>query len=110
MTLRSIYGTIYGMLRSLILVLILLSTVQMGCIRKLWKDTPIEDKVFDVYGTVQLINDAQIVVQTEQGEQPFVMGSASIKGADFDLGAYVHVYYKMKGKLKEVTMVVEKIK
>ena len=110
MTPRSFFGTIRGMLRPVILVLVLATASQAGCIWKLWQRTPIEEKVFDIYGTVQSINDIQLVVQTKKGEQSFVMGSASIKGSDFGSGTYVHVYYKLKGEIKEVTMVVEKIK
>ena len=110
MTARSFSGIICGMLRSVILVLILVTTSQAGCVWKLWQRTPIEEKVFDVYATVQSITDVQLVVQTKKGQQSFVMGPASIKGGDFGSGTYVHVYYMLKGEIKEVTMVVEKLK
>ena len=71
--------------------------------------TPIEERVFDVYGSVKSISDTELVVQTRQGEQSFSMAPASIKGGGFGSGAYVHVFYKLQGDIKEVTMVVEKI-
>ena len=95
------------MVRSLRLLCLLLLVLQWGCF---WKnDTPIEDKIFDVYGTVQSISLSELVIQGKNEELTFRFSQSSIKGSDFDPGAYVHVYYKLKGDVKEVTMVVEKI-
>ena len=88
---------------------IFLTGAQVGCIWKLWMKTPIEERIFDVYGSVKSVNETELVVQTRQGEQLFSMSRASIKGSGFDSGAYVHVFYRLKGDIKEVTMVVEKI-
>ncbi|MGH9338823.1 MAG: hypothetical protein ACRD1R_04350 [Acidobacteriota bacterium] len=102
-------------MRRLILVLALIASVlQPACIWRLWQDPPpLEERTFDVYGTVKSINPEQLVVGTDEGEQTFRMGPASIKGSDFGAGAYVHVYYKINTEgdeqVKEVTMVVEKI-
>ncbi len=95
------------MVRSLHLSCLLLLVLQWGCF---WKnDTPIEDRISDVYGTVQSISLSELVIQVKNEEITFQMNQSSIKGSDFDPGAYVHVYYKLKGDVKEVTMVVEKI-
>ena len=95
------------MLRSLHLSCLLLLVLQWGCF---WKnDTPIEEKIFDVYGTVQSISVSELVIQGKKEEITFRIRPSSIKGSTFETGAYVHVYYKLKGDVKEVTMVVEKI-
>lgn len=83
---------------------------QPGCIWKLWSEpTPLEERIFDLFGTVQAISLDQLTVETEEGEMTFRMVDSSIKGSNFDSGAYVHVYYMMRADLKVVTMVVEKI-
>ncbi|MDA2937868.1 hypothetical protein MYX75_06355, partial [Acidobacteria bacterium AH-259-A15] len=104
-------STISPMMRSLLLACLLLFASQSGCIWKLWsKGKPIEERVFDLYGTVQSITQDQLVVQTKKkGELTFRMAPSSIKGSNFGPGAYVHVYYKTREDVKEVTMVVEKI-
>ncbi|MCK5350929.1 hypothetical protein KAJ77_00040 [bacterium] len=95
------------MARSLHLSCLLLLVLQWGCF---WKnDTPIEEKIFDVYGTVQSISLSELVIQGKNEEITFRISPSSIKGSAFEQGAYVHVYYKLKGDVKEVTMVVEKI-
>ncbi|MCH7804887.1 MAG: hypothetical protein IH937_12490 [Acidobacteria bacterium] len=95
------------MVRSLRLSCLLLLVLQWGCF---WKnDTPIEEKIFNVYGTVQSISLSELVIQGKKEEITFRIIPSSIKGSDFETGAYVHVYYKVKGDVKEVTMVVEKI-
>ncbi len=95
------------MVRSLHLSCLLLLVLQWGCF---WKnDTPIEEKIFDIYGTVQSISLSELVIQGKNEEITFRISPSSIKGSDFEPGAYVHVYYKLKGDVKEVTMVVEKI-
>ncbi len=95
------------MVRSLHLLCLLLLVLQWGCF---WKnDTPIEEKIFDVYGTVQSVSLSELVIQGKKEELTFRISPSSIKGSTFELGAYVHVYYKLKGDVKEVTMVVEKI-
>ncbi len=95
------------MLRSLHLFCLLLLVLQGGCF---WKnDTPIEEKIFDVYGTVQSVSLSELIIQSKNAEITFRINSSSIKGSDFEAGAYVHVYYKLRDDVKEVTMVVEKI-
>jgi hypothetical protein len=95
------------MARSLHLSCLLLLVLQWGCF---WKnDTPIEERIFDVYGTVQSVSLSELVIQDKNEEITFRIAPSSIKGSDFEQGAYVHVYYKSKGDVKEVTMVVEKI-
>jgi outer membrane lipoprotein-sorting protein len=95
------------MVRSLHLFCLLLLVLQGGCF---WKnDTPIEERIFDVYGTVQSISLSELVIQDKNEEITFRIVPSSIKGSSFEPGAYVHVYYKSKGDVKEVTMVVEKI-
>ena len=95
------------MLRSLHLSCLLLLVLQWGCF---WKnDTPIEERIFNVYGTVQSISLSELVIQGKDGNITFRIRPSSIKGSDFEPGAYVHVYYKLKGDVKDVTMVVEKI-
>ena len=95
------------MLRSLHLFCLLLLVLQGGCF---WKnDTPIEEKIFDVYGTVQSVSLSELIIQSKNAEITFRINSSSIKGSDFEEGAYVHVYYKLRDDVKEVTMVVEKI-
>ena len=95
------------MLRSLHLSCLLLVVLQWGCF---WKnDTPIEEKIFDVYGTVQSISLSELVIKCKNEEITFRISPSSIKGSDFEPGAYVHVYYKLRDDAKEVTMVVEKI-
>ena len=96
------------MVRSLHLSCLLLLVLQWGCF---WKnDTPIEEKIFDIYGTVQSVSLSELVIQGKKNEEiTFRISPSSIKGSDFEPGAYVHVYYKLKDDVKEVTMVVEKI-
>lgn len=96
----------------LILTLIFIPLSQPGCIWRLWtKEKPIEEKTFDVYGTVQSVTPDRLVIQTKKGEQrTFVIAPSSIKGSEFKEGAYVHVYYKTLGEGEVITMVVEKIK
>ncbi len=72
-------------------------------------DTPIEEKIFDVYGTVQSISLSELVIQGKEEAITFRISPSSIKGSALETGAYVHVYYKLRGDVKEVTMVVEKI-
>jgi len=95
------------MARSLHLSCLLLLVLQWGCFWK--KDTPIEEKIFDVYGTVQSISLSELVIQGKKEEMTFRISPSSIKGSDFDPGAYVHVYYRLRDDVNEVTMVVEKI-
>lgn len=92
--------------------LIVCAAVHPGCIWRLWtKEKPIELRTFDLYGTVQSVSADQLVIETKKGERrTFVLDSASIKGSNFDAGAYVHVYYKKREGADVVTMVVEKIK
>ena len=97
------------MRRSFIFLLLLL-TCQPSCIWKLWsKEKPIEEQIFDIYGEVESITLDKLVIQSKGASQVFIMGPSSIKGSDFGAGAVVHVYYKVKGDEKEVTMVVQKI-
>ena len=74
------------------------------------KGKPIEEKMFDVYGTVKSVSEEQLVLSTKkQGEVTFLFTPASIKGSDFEDGALVHAYYKKSGDSNHITMVVEKI-
>ena len=94
---------------SLIFLLTILAG-QSGCIWKLWsKGEPIEERIFDLYGTVESISEERLVLQTKKGEHVFMMIPSSIKGSDFGSGTYVHVYYRKDGDINVVTMVVEKI-
>ena len=68
-----------------------------------------EEKEYDVYGTVTEVTPIRLVIQTKKGEREFVMTDASIKGGDFQPGALVHVYYRIREGANQVTMVVEKI-
>ncbi|GAB4236979.1 MAG: hypothetical protein Kow00109_10670 [Acidobacteriota bacterium] len=81
-----------------------------GCIWKLWsKGPPPEERIYDVYGTVQSITRESLVIVTKnERTMEFAMVDSSIKGSDFGPGAYVHVYYRQVGEKPEVTMVVEK--
>ncbi|MEE8349446.1 MAG: hypothetical protein V3R94_07740 [Acidobacteriota bacterium] len=90
---------------------ILAITLQTSCIWKLWtNDTPFEERIFDVYGTVESISLDDLVIQSNKNQQlMFRMAPSSVRGGDFEAGDYVHVYYKQKETIKEVTMVVEKI-
>ncbi len=99
--------------RLILMALSLALVVQTGCFWRLWtKPKPIEERTFDVYGTVKSITTEHVVIETsdKKREETFVITDASIKGSEFQPGAQVHVYYKVKGDVKEVTMVVEKIK
>ena len=98
------------MTRSLLVALLVLFVSQSGCIWKLWtNDTPIEERIYDVYGTVQSISLDELIIQTDKEELTFRMRPSSIKGGDLEPGNYVHVYYQMGQAVKDVTMVVEKI-
>ena len=90
---------------------ILSITLQASCIWKLWNDdTPIEEKIFDVYGTIESISPDELVIQSNKNQRlTFRMALSSVRGGDFKPGTYVHVYYQQKETIKEVTMVVEKI-
>ena len=102
------------MIRShrLLLCLLILLLPQPACFWRLWtKPKPIEERSFDVYGTVKSIDLQQLVITDKRGAaQTFAMTPASIKGSNFAPGAEVHVYYKKKGEVNEVTMVVEKVR
>lgn len=96
--------------RILLPVLLVFLTAQTACIWKLWsKGPPIEEREFDVYGTVQTVDSQKLVIQSREGELEFDMVDSSIKGSDFGEGALVHVYYRIRDGNKQVTMVVEKI-
>ncbi len=98
------------MTRSLLVAFLVLLLSQSGCIWKLWtNDTPLEERIYDVYGTVQSISLDELIIQTDKEELTFRMRPSSIKGGDLEPGTYVHVYYQMGQDVKDVTMVVEKI-
>ncbi len=98
------------MTRSLLVAFLVLLLSQSGCIWKLWtNDTPLEERIYDVYGTVQSISLDELIIQTDKEELTFRMRPSSIKGGDLEPGTYVHVYYLMREDVKDVTMVVEKI-
>ncbi|RPI27821.1 MAG: hypothetical protein EHM61_07180 [Acidobacteria bacterium] len=99
--------------RLILIAISLALATQPACFWRLWtKEKPIEERTFDVYGTVKTITAEQIVIDTSDKKrtETFVLTDASIRGSDFAPGAYVHIYYKLKDNRKEVTMVVEKIK
>jgi|GEM_PF-1371411 len=97
-------------IRPLGLFVLLLLISQGGCIWKLWtNDTPPEERIHDVYGTVQEITANTLVIERNGRQEEFAMVDSSIKGSDFGPGAYVHVYYKIREDRREVTMVVEKV-
>ncbi len=100
------------MLRSLFLLLLLAVPLsQQACIWRLWtKGEPIEERTFDVYGNVRSVTGKGLLIETKKGEQTFVLVPSSIKGGDFEIGTYVHVYYRKQGDQNVVTMVVEKIR
>ena len=82
--------------------------LQPGCFWR--KGKPIEERVFDVYGTVKTISDEELVVNTKKGtELTFLFTPSSIRGGDFEEGTRVHTYYKKKGNSNHITMVVAKI-
>ncbi len=95
-------------------VLFLLLTVvpQPACIWKLWsKPKNPQERVYDLYGSVQSINLERLVIDARQGgTRTFYFTDASTKGGDFGPGAFVHVYFKKRGERDEITLVVEKIK
>jgi hypothetical protein len=99
---------------SLILIaLVLALSTQPACFWRLWtKPKPIEERTFDVYGTVKSVTAEKLVIEPKgrKTDEYFVMTDASVKGSEFAPGALVHVYYKVKGDTKVVTLVVEKIK
>lgn len=98
------------MMRTVVVQLLLLALLQPACIWRLWNKPPLEERTFDVYGTVQQIAPDELVIRTDKDEEmTFRMLPSSIKGSDFGEGAYVHVYYQIRDDLKQVTMVVEKI-
>jgi len=96
----------------MIIILCAITLTQSGCFLTFWKkDKAPEEKVYDLYGNVQVVQPDKIVVDTKRGAaETFLLDDASIKGGDFEVGAHVHVYYKVREEGKVVTMVVEKIK
>lgn len=103
-------GRISRMTRAVLIQLLLLLLLQPACIWRLWKKPPLEERTFDVYGTVQEISPEELVIQTRKNEQmSFRILPSSIKGSNFEEGAYVHVYYQIREDVMQVTMVVEKI-
>ncbi len=96
--------------RSVFVLILCLAFSQSACFWKLWsKKPPLEERSQDVYGTVESIDTRNLVVKTKRGDQEFTLVDSSIKGSEFGPGAYVHVYYKVKDGVRQVTMVVEKI-
>ena len=89
----------------------LLLTVSTGCFSKIWQGgIPIEERNFDVYGTVVSISLKNLVVKTKEGEQTFLFDPASVKGSDtFDEGQIVHVLYKKLDTNNIITLVVKKV-
>ena len=97
-------------MRVLFVGLTVLLLAQPACIWKLWsKGEPEEERIYDVYGTVESVTRDRLVIRNKKGPRHFVFRSTSIKGSDFDTGTYVHVYFKKKDGINEITMVVEKI-
>lgn len=94
------------MKRTAILLIVLVFLLQPACFRR----KPPEERVFDARGTVMSVGADRIVIETPRGEQrTFEFTDASIKGGDFDEGAEVRVYYKKRGEVDEVTMVVRRV-
>lgn len=94
----------------LIALPLLLVVTSPGCF---WKwfggdDNPTE-KEYDIYGTVESIDDTSLVVDTGRGTETFALIESSFKGSDFGPGAYVHVYYRIRDNVKQVTRVFEKV-
>ena len=84
--------------------------IQPSCVWKLWsKGEPKEDRIYDMYGTVESVTQEHLVIRTNRGTRQFVFVPSSIKGDDFTAGSYVHVYFRKKGEVEEITLVVEKI-
>lgn len=96
--------------RTFLVLVLACSLLGGGCIWKLWsKEPPPEERIYDVYGTVETITKDTLVVNTKKGQRlEFSMLDSSIKGSDFGPGTYVHVYYRQIEGKPEVTMVVEK--
>jgi hypothetical protein len=96
--------------RTLLLLALCLVFSQPACFWKLWsKKPPLAERTQDVYGTVESVDAHRLIVKTRKGDQEFTMVDSSIKGSEFQSGAYVHVYYKVKDGVRQVTMVVEKV-
>ena len=95
----------------LLLSLLLLS--QPGCFWRLWTGKSDAEKqqerVYDLYGTVESVTLDELVVTTKGGQRTFLFGDASIKGGDFSEGAQVHIYFKQTDAGDIITMVVEKV-
>jgi hypothetical protein len=92
----------------LLLLLCLVALSGPGCIWKLWsKEAPPEDQEFDLYGNVVSVNAQEIVVESRGGNRTFLLDQASVKGGDFQPGARVHVFYKLKEAGETVVLVVE---
>lgn len=97
--------------------LLLLATLALtpGCFLKFWgKGDPevgeVKAKVHDIYGTVQSVSRTVLVIESKKGgPMEFAFVDSSIKGSEFDEGAYVHVFFKLVEGRNEITMVVEKI-
>ncbi len=99
------------MRRFTVTLLALVVLAQPACFLKFWgKGPPPEEKVHDVYGTVESVSATKLAVQTKQGSRDFIFGPASRKGGDFREGDYVHVYYKRKEEGDVITLVVEKLR
>jgi len=96
--------------RILLILVLACSLLGGGCIWKLWsKGPPPEERIYDVYGTVESITKDTLVITTRRNQRlEFSMVDSSIKGSDFGPGTYVHVYYRQLEGKPEVTMVVEK--
>jgi hypothetical protein len=110
LSLRGRIAKIHEMKRFGLLALSIALLMQPACFWRLWtKETPIEERTFDVYGEVKSITQEQLVIQTKRGEETFILTTSSIKGSDFGPGATVHVYYRKRGDVNEITMVVEKV-
>ena len=102
-------------LRTGLLLCVLLASAP-GCFLKFWGkgdqagDSEEKVKVFDIYGTVQSVTRTSLVIQSKKGgPMEFAFVDSSIKGSEFDTGAYVHVFFKQVEGRNEITMVVEKI-
>ena len=54
----------------LAILCLILITLQPSCIWKLWtNDTPLEERIYDVYGTIESISSDELVIQSSNNQQ-----------------------------------------
>ena len=68
------------------------------------------DEVFDFYGTVMESKPGAITIQTKRGTQEFLLSPNTLKGeAEYESGAFVHIYYQRKGQTNLVSQIFRKV-